>query len=271
MGSNGAVLLTGDLGKEVYEEYSRLVDTRFERKGVLFHQFPNGFKRHDLMLDNDGTVQGCGSLSMCLMDEVLQRYGLRIVDLYDYQSLARMDHFTGESLKGMHLNLGLVLVANKWLDFQIEDRYHKGTKRIKQSLKRQLSEKGYPLTEPVYIPFSSLELKVDESSPFGLQLKLLDTDSINSSAYLVGNDSRNVLDSAIVHVKKADKQGLYDFKFYFNVICLAPTNVDDMMKPHHSMGPEKFDKMSQSYGRILVVPEDYDGDSFKALPDTFSR
>ena len=265
MGNNGAILLTGHLGREVYKKYSRLVDDRFQRKGQLVLQFPNGGWRYDLMIDNNGTIQGCGSFSMCLMDEVLQRYGLRIVDLYGYQSLAKLDNSVSEALKGMHLNLGLILIGDKKFDFRKEDQYHNGTKKLKQDLQNQLTERRYSLTEPVYIPFSSLELEVDDRSSFGLRFKLLETTLLQSSKSLRGDDSSKVLDTAVVYVKKARKQGLYDFKFYANVICIKPKSIEDILKPHHSMGLESFDKMSHSYGRLLVIPKDYGQDSIKAL------
>ena len=255
MDNIGTILLTGVFGRKVFQDYSSLVDNKYHRKGQLCHNFNKGGWRYDLIIDDEGTIQGCGSISSCLIDEVLQKYGYKTVDLHDFESFTNMENPVIDALKGMHLNFGLVLVAGKF-DFSREDKYHKGTKKLKKDLQNQLKQRQYDLAHPVYIPFSSLELETDDKSPFGLRFNILDTAFMESSESFMGKDTTEMMDSSILHIKKARRQGIYNLKFYANTVCINPDSYDDFLKAHHRLGIDTFDKMSHSYGRILAVPRD---------------
>ena len=126
-------LLTGDLGRLVFAEYCKIVDEKFKKKEPLLWDFPGG-DRYDLMInEDDGTIEGCGPFSMCLVEDILMKHGFRTANLFDYTHSVNLDKQVAEGLRGKHLNLGLLLKANRALDLRIEERYHEGDKHLKKT------------------------------------------------------------------------------------------------------------------------------------------
>lgn len=252
-------LLTGDLGRLVFAEYCKIVDEKFKKKEPLLWDFPGG-DRYDLMInEDDGTIEGCGPFSMCLVEDILMKHGFRTANLFDYTHSVNLDKQVAEGLRGKHLNLGLLLKANRALDLRIEERYHEGDKHLKKRLREQLQAIGYPLSPPVYIPFSSVTLELDDNSKYGIYFKLKENPFLLSSASFKGKDRHISTGTGIFHIHYPKKQGLHMFRFFHNTsvsLDWAVDNLkgDDWLKSHHSLSICEFDKMSGSYGRILIVP-----------------
>ena len=245
--------LTGELGRHVYTLYRNEVDQRFKRNPQLYIKFSETFERYDLMFDEkDGTVKGCGGFSMALVSEILQREGYRTAELSDIHIDSSLNL---DDLRGFHFNFGLILNGAKRTTIGFEDGYHHGTNHLRVDFTRQLKQLGENFSLPVYIPFSALKLREEPNTPFGLSFDIINKSLLYSSAAFKGRSERKVTGKEVFHISRAEREDLFMSLLFTNVTVTEPEDIEEMIKPTHSLIIEKFDKMSGSYGRVLIVPE----------------
>ena len=106
-------LLCGDLGKEVYKRYQEKVDSYCKDSNSLRYRLGKSDDRFkdtiEIVFEND-IVRGSSDLAVIIMNEILNDYGLRTVNLSEIQRM-RKEGFVSDSLNNEMLKDKVMDVA----------------------------------------------------------------------------------------------------------------------------------------------------------------
>ena len=177
--------LEGDFGKERDEEYNSVVKSKYKDNFNL-----------KVLNFRDNVVKGSSSYSIFLMNEILEKQGLRTATSADVQKVIDNDE---KFLSGVYVDLGVVL------------RNESGANEyLAKELAKQAKERNYEFSNssPLIFKPSDLELIVDSNSSFGLGFKIRDSASpFNASELSYKNEGRKFKNTNKEGVPIFDKNG----------------------------------------------------------------
>ncbi len=152
--------LVGDFGKEILKEYEERTELDYKNnknlKCLLYKDLPEAWRKV-LTVQPLGSVTGSNIFSAVLLNNIVNREGLRIARPSDVQRFLR------ETVHGYHEDYGDTAIV---IDKHNKENY------LARDLAHQIKRKT-KLKYPVMIPLTELELIPEEKNfEYGLALKL---------------------------------------------------------------------------------------------------
>jgi hypothetical protein len=240
--------LTGVVGQEILNEYNNLIKSEYNTKkaqeSLGYFSEPNNLNDYPLKY-KDGVVIGSNPFEAVLINQVLERRGLRIANVTDIDTLVQTNP---SYLEGYYVDAAL-----------ISGSYCTPRRTIEKDLAQQISERG-EFDLPVVIPLTELYLELDNTpeNEFGLLFKLKEDAQIISAPQLaLRNTPKPKYKKPFQPFSETDENGLPivdeqgQRRFYpkvFNLHRLFLMNLDFGSWCNFNWLPESWGN-----GRILAV------------------